>query len=192
MKALADYVHSKGLKLGLSSAPTEHTCAGYAGSLDHVSQDAATYAAWGIDYLKYSWCPVFIDETKPPVDMAASYKLMGDALNGSGRDIVFAVNTFGRNSPWEWAEGAGGNSWETSQSLYDSWDVLQRAIFPNAWTTIKASPGHWSNTGLLQVGRLGYPGIHWVAPVGVGAAGAGHDGQPARLPADPELRSNSA
>jgi len=98
MKALADYVHSKGLKLGIYSSPGPNTCAGYEGSYGHEEQDARTYAAWGIDYLKYDWCgarTLYTDE-----EMPAIYQKMGDALRGSGRPIVYSLCQYGRLDVW--------------------------------------------------------------------------------------------
>ena len=90
MKALGDYLHGQGLKFGLDSSATEHTCAGFPGSLGHYAQDAATYAAWGVDYLQYDWCPVAtLDEaSRRPTDQPAAFKEMRTALNKTSRDIV--------------------------------------------------------------------------------------------------------
>src|SRR5206468_6584443 len=100
MKALADYVHSKGLKLGIYSSPGPTTCAGYIGSYGHEAQDARTFAAWGIDYLKYDWCGarmLYRDE-----DMPALYQIMGDALVATGRPIVYSLCQYGRLDVWQW------------------------------------------------------------------------------------------
>lgn len=93
MKALADYVHSKGLKLGIYSSPGPRTCGGYPGSYGHEEQDARQYAAWGIDYLKYDWCSassIYKNEQLQPV-----YQRMGDALQATGRPIVFSLCEYG-------------------------------------------------------------------------------------------------
>ncbi|HEV8485809.1 MAG TPA: glycoside hydrolase family 27 protein, partial [Blastocatellia bacterium] len=100
MKALADYVHGKGLKLGIYSSPGPNTCAGYEGSYGHEEQDARTYAAWGIDYLKYDWCgarTIYTDE-----EMPAIYQKMGDALRATGRPIVYSLCQYGRLDVWKW------------------------------------------------------------------------------------------
>src|SRR4051812_3437298 len=100
MKALADYVHSKGLKLGIYSSPGPNTCAGYEGSYGHEVQDAKTYAAWGIDYLKYDWCgarTMYTDD-----EMPALYQIMGDALLATGRPIVYSLCQYGRLDVWTW------------------------------------------------------------------------------------------
>src|SRR5260370_4140365 len=99
MKALADYVHSKGLKIGIYSSPGPNTCAGYEGSFAHEEQDARTYAAWGVDYLKYDWCSArnfYKDE-----EMQAVYQKMGDALLATGRPIVYSLCQYRRADVWK-------------------------------------------------------------------------------------------
>ena len=156
MKTLADYMHGKGLKFGLTSAATEHTCAGYPGSLGNVAQDAATYAAWGVDYLEYDWCPVAsLDETPPPGDQVGAFKEMHEALNKTKRDIVFGVNTFGRDNVWDWAADHGANTWVTSRQMLDDWKIVTRDLFESPWIEGGASPGHWTSPGLLQIGKFG-------------------------------------
>ncbi|MDQ2800784.1 MAG: putative Ig domain-containing protein, partial [Armatimonadota bacterium] len=161
MGALGDYIHSQGLKFGLESSATEHTCAGFPGSRGHAAQDAATYAGWGVDYLQYDWCPVpTLDETAPPTDQPAAFKEMHTALNKTGRDIVFAADTFGDRDPGDWAPGAGANTWVTSRQLYDNWTLLTQALFDRPWTADRAGPGHWVNPGLLMVGKFGFGAVH--------------------------------
>ena len=142
MKALADYIHGQGLKFGLESSATEHTCAGFPGSLGHAAQDAATYAGWGVDYLQYDWCPVpNLDETPPPDDQTAAFKQMRTALDKTGRDIVFGVDNFGAGDPGDWAPGAGANTWITSREVFDDWPIMLRALFEQPWTADRAGPG---------------------------------------------------
>jgi alpha-galactosidase len=118
MKALADYVHSKGLKIGIYSSPGPKTCAGYEGSLGHEEQDAKTYAAWGIDYVKYDLCsfiPAVMEKQAPndPAEqmriMIAAYDKMAKALRSTGRPIVLSLCQYGWDAPWEWAPALGGN-----------------------------------------------------------------------------------
>src|SRR5260370_24790669 len=107
MKALADYVHSKGLKIGMYSSPGPNTCAGFEGSYGHERQDAKTYAGWGIDYLKYDWCGarnIYRDS-----EMQAVYQKMGDALRTAGRPIVYSLCQYGRADVWKWGPDVGGN-----------------------------------------------------------------------------------
>ena len=156
MKALGESIHAQGLKFGLESAATEHTCAGYPGSLGHAAQDAATYADWGVDYLQYDWCPVAaLDEKTPPDDQPAAFKEMRSALNKTGRDIVLAADTFGDRDPGDWAPGAGVNTWVTSRQVFDDWAIVTRAVFDQPWAAERAGPGHWGNPGLLMVGKSG-------------------------------------
>ena len=111
MQALADYVHGKGLKLGIYSSPGPNTCAGYEGSYGHEEQDARTWAAWGIDYLKYDWCGArnlySEGETRP------LYQKMGDALIASGRPIFYSLCQYGLTEVWKWGADVDGNAWRT-------------------------------------------------------------------------------
>jgi alpha-galactosidase len=107
MKALADYVHSKGLKFGIYSSPGPYTCAGYEGSYAHEAQDAKTYAGWGVDYLKYDWCSAA--RLYPDSAMRAVYQKMADALRATNRPIVYSLWQYGRDDVWKWGANAGGN-----------------------------------------------------------------------------------
>jgi alpha-galactosidase len=170
MKALADYVHSKGLKIGIYSSPGPKTCAGYEGSYGHEQQDAKTFAAWGIDYLKYDWCSastIYGDE-----DMQAVYQKMGDALAKSGRPILYSLCQYGRNKVWEWGAKVGGNCWRTTGDINDSWASLDRIGFgtqvpgglrkegepaPAGLTQFdiasSAVIGHWNDPDMLEIGN---------------------------------------
>jgi len=137
MKALADYVHSKGLKIGIYSSPGPKTCAGFAGSLGHEAQDAQLYASWGIDYLKYDLCS-FSDavmEAQAPKDkaaqmrlMIAAYDKMGKALQATGRPIVYSFCQYGWDAVWEWAPSVGGNLWRTTGDISPYWDRVYDLI----------------------------------------------------------------
>ncbi|HEU5403169.1 MAG TPA: glycoside hydrolase family 27 protein [Terriglobales bacterium] len=153
MKALADYVHSKGLKLGIYSSPGPNTCAGYEGSYGHETQDAKTYAQWGIDYLKYDWCGarnLYTDE-----EMQAVYQKMGEALLASGRPIVYSLCQYGRDDVWKWGPAVGGNLWRTTGDIRDAWDSMSKIGFNQADLAPFASPGHWNDPDMLEVGNLG-------------------------------------
>ena len=153
MKALADYVHSKGLKLGIYSSPGPNTCAGYEGSYGHEEQDARTYAAWGIDYLKYDWCGarnVYTDQEMQPI-----YQKMGDALQASGRPIVYSLCQYGRAEVWKWGPDVGGNLWRTTGDIRDSWDSMSRIGFAQNDLAEWARPGHWNDPDMLEVGNGG-------------------------------------
>jgi alpha-galactosidase len=151
MKALADYVHSKGLKLGLYSSPGPDTCEGYEGSYGHEEQDARTYAAWGIDYLKYDWCGAFT--IYKDSEMQAVYQKMGDALLATGRPIVFSLCQYGIGNVWKWGPDAGGNLWRTGGDISDSWDSISRIGFSQIQLAPYARPGHWNDPDMLEIGN---------------------------------------
>ena len=154
MKALADYVHGKGLKLGIYSSPGPNTCAGYEGSYGHEEQDARTWAAWGIDYLKYDWCAarnIYRDD-----EMQAVYQKMGDALRSTGRPIVYSLCQYGRQKVWEWGPDVGGNLWRTTGDIRDTWDSMSRLGFVLQKDLEKSSrPGHWNDPDMLEIGNGG-------------------------------------
>jgi alpha-galactosidase len=151
MKALADYVHSKGLKLGIYSSPGPNTCEGYEGSYGHEEQDARTYAAWGIDYLKYDWCGAFT--VYKDSEMQAVYQKMGDALLATGRDIVFSVCQYGVGEVWKWAPAVGANLWRTGGDISDSWESMSRIGFGQNALAPYAGPGHWNDPDMLEIGN---------------------------------------
>ena len=153
MKALADYVHSKGLKIGIYSSPGPNTCAGYEGSYGHEEQDARTYAAWGIDYLKYDWCGarnIYTDQ-----EMQAVYQKMGDALLKSGRPILYSLCQYGRDDVWKWGPEVGGNAWRTTGDIRDTWDSMTKIGFSQAELAAWAAPGHWNDPDMLEIGNGG-------------------------------------
>jgi alpha-galactosidase len=153
MKALADYVHSKGLKIGIYSSPGPKTCAGYEGSYGHEAQDAKTYADWGIDYLKYDWCSA--GEIYKDSDMRAVYQKMGDALQASGRPIVFSLCQYGLADVWLWGAKVGGNLWRTTGDIQDNWHSLETIGFKQAEINQYVRPGHWNDPDMLEVGNGG-------------------------------------
>jgi len=153
MKALADYVHSKGLKIGIYSSPGPNTCAGYEGSYGHEEQDARTYAAWGIDYLKYDWCGarnIYTDQ-----EMQAVYQEMGEALLKSGRPILYSLCQYGRDDVWKWGPEVGGNAWRTTGDIRDTWDSMTKIGFSQAELAAWAGPGHWNDPDMLEIGNGG-------------------------------------
>ncbi|MCU1257397.1 MAG: Alpha-galactosidase [Bryobacterales bacterium] len=153
MKALADYVHSKGLKIGIYSSPGPNTCAGYEGSYGHEEQDALTYAKWGIDYLKYDWCGarnIYTDE-----EMQAVYQKMGDALQASGRPIVYSLCQYGRADVWKWGPDVGGNAWRTTDDIRDTWDSMSKIGFSQDELAPWAKPGHFNDPDMLEIGNGG-------------------------------------
>jgi len=154
MKALGDYVHSKGLKFGLYSDAGGHTCAGRPGSQGHEFQDAKQYAEWGVDYLKYDWCDSGTRETRE------AYTLMSDALRASGRPIVFSICEWGTTKPWLWQK-AIGNLARTAGDIGDTWDQWDKVHGGLGIVTILDSqvgleafsgPGYWNDPDMLVVG----------------------------------------
>ncbi|MGB7438042.1 MAG: glycoside hydrolase family 27 protein [Candidatus Acidiferrum sp.] len=161
MKALADYVHSKGLKFGLYSDAGTQTCAGRPGSQGHEFQDALQYARWGVDYLKYDWCNTGTRNAEE------AYSTMSNALLATGRPIVFSMCEWGTAKPWLWGNGIG-NLWRTTGDISDVWssnkkwpdgsccqygmvDILemQADLYPYA------GPGHWNDPDMMEVGNGG-------------------------------------
>ncbi len=153
MKALADYVHSKGLKIGIYSSPGPKTCAGYEGSYGHEEQDAKQYAAWGFDYLKYDWCSA--SKVYKPSQMPEVYKKMHDALAKTGRPIVFSLCQYGLDRVWRWGASVGGNLWRTTDDISDRYDRMALIGFEQAGLQPFAGPGHWNDPDMLEVGNGG-------------------------------------
>ncbi len=160
IKALADYVHSKGLKLGIYSDAAEWTCAGYTASYGFEKPDAETFAEWGIDYLKYDYC-------NAPGDMITAierYKTMGDALKETGRPIVFAICEWGPRKPWLWAKEVGGHLWRTTWDSRDVWETekydsghagIMNILDKQDGLECYAAPGGWNDPDMLMVGLYG-------------------------------------
>src|ERR1035441_5112333 len=162
MKALADYVHSKGLKIGIYSGPGNKTCAGFPASLGHEEQDAQLYASWGIDYLKYDLCSFRKDvmAAQEPNDKAAQMKLMhaayekmGKALKATGHPIVYSLCQYGWDSVWEWAPALGGNLWRTAGDIDPRWDRIYAILSQQDGLETDAGPGHWNDPDMLEVGN---------------------------------------
>jgi alpha-galactosidase len=161
MKALADYVHRKGLKLGIYSSPGPKTCARYEGSYGHEEQDARTYAAWGIDYLKYDLCGLRELMAKAGSAAAAhqmmleAYQRMHAALLKTGRPIVYSLCQYGKDDVWKWGASAGGNLWRTTEDISDSYLSMAGIGFGQIDLARYAGPGHWNDPDMLEVGNGG-------------------------------------
>ena len=157
MKALADYVHAKGLKLGIYSDAGNTTCAGRPGSRGHEYQDALAYARWGIDYVKYDWCDT------QGINPAAAYATMRDAIAKAGRPVLFSICEWGDNKPWDWAKDVG-HSWRTTGDIYPCWSCEHNH---GSWSSLgvlpildkqaglrkHAGPGHWNDMDMMEVGN---------------------------------------
>ncbi len=162
MKALADYVHAKGLKLGIYSDAAQLTCAGCTASYGFEEQDARTFASWGIDYLKYDYCNAPADEQTARV----RYKAMADALQKSGRDIVLGICEWGQRHAENWCAEVGGQLWRTSYDVRDMWkDIVYQGgmgildiIDVTAPLAEKVRPGQWPDMDMLVVGLRGKGG----------------------------------
>lgn len=150
IKALADYVHSKGLKFGIYSCAGSHTCAGKPASYGYEETDARTFAEWGVDFLKYDFC------YKPAgTDGPTLYRRMGQALRMTGRPILYSVCEWGTNQPWEWAAGVGAQMWRTTGDIEDSWESMERIGFGQNGLERYAGPDHWNDPDMLIVGMYG-------------------------------------
>jgi alpha-galactosidase len=163
MKALADYIHSLGLKFGIYSDAGEMTCGKRPGGLGHEYQDALMYASWGVDYLKYDWC-----FTLNGLDAKTAYRNMRHALDAAGRPIVLSICEWGSHQPWLWGEEVGGNLWRTTGDIQDRWAgakewepgnccnygvtaILDQQVGLYSY----AGPGHWNDPDMLEVGNGG-------------------------------------
>jgi len=148
IKALAEHVHSLGLKFGLCSCAGTKTCAGRPGSQGYEEQDARQYAAWGVDYLKYDWCHTEGLAAQP------AYKKMRAALESAGRPIVFSICEWGGSEPWLWAKGVG-HLWRTTGDIEDKWESILKILDLQAGLEGYAGPGHWNDPAMLEVGNGG-------------------------------------
>jgi alpha-galactosidase len=155
MKALADYVHSKGLKIGIYSSPGPKTCALYEGSFGHEVQDAKTYAAWGIDYLKYDLCSARNIYNSTQDDLQGLYQKMGEALQETHRPIVYSLCEYGEADVWKWGTRTGGNLWRTTGDIRDEWDSMDRIGFSQLEIASYTRPGHWNDPDMLEIGNGG-------------------------------------
>ncbi len=161
MKALADYVHSKGLKLGIYSGPGPQTCAKYEGSYGHEEQDAKMYAGWGIDYLKYDLCSFrkLMDDQAPNDRVAQmkmmhdAYEKMGKAVKATGRPIVYSFCQYGWDAVWEWAPQLGGNLWRTTGDIQPNWNSVYAILSEQEGLESYAGPGYWNDPDMLEVGN---------------------------------------
>jgi alpha-galactosidase len=165
MQALGDYLHARGLKFGLYSDAGTHTCAGMPASQGYEDVDAQTFAAWGVDYLKYDYC-------NAPADRASAerlYDCMGAALRKTGRPIVFSVCEWGQRRPWLWAPQVGGHLWRTTGDIWNAWEDAPDSVHAGIETIgfdlqtgleAYAGPGRWNDPDMLVVGLSGPAGAN--------------------------------
>ena len=148
IKAVADYVHSKGLKLGIYNDAGTTTCAGYPGMYGHEQQDANTYASWGIDYIKVDWC------SSTGINAQTEYTKIGNALRSTGRAITYSLCDWGQSSVWTWGPSVG-NLWRTTGDISDNWTSMLSNFDSNATHASSAGPGGWNDPDMLEVGNGG-------------------------------------
>jgi alpha-galactosidase len=148
IRAVADYVHARGLKLGIYEDAGTATCAGFPGSLGHETQDARLFASWTVDYLKYDNC------NNNGIDPVQRYTAMRDALAASGRAIVYSLCNWGENAPWNWGP-ATGNLWRTTGDIADNWGSMLGIFRANVDHAFAAAPGGWNDPDMLEVGNGG-------------------------------------
>ncbi len=146
IKALADYIHSRGLKFGIYNCAGTKTCAGYPGAHGHEYQDALTYASWGVDYLKYDWC------NHKGINAVDAYTTMSKALAATHRPIVFSMCEWGTNKPWLWGAPIA-ELWRTTDDIYAQWGRICHIIDKEANLRQYAGPGHWNDPDMLEVGN---------------------------------------
>ncbi len=170
MKALADYIHSRGLRAGLYSSPGPATCAGFTASYQFEEKDAEQYADWGFDYLKYDWCSYgkiadgIRKQPNPPTALEIDqhpYDVMHEALLRQNRDILFSLCQYGMGDVWQWGDQVGGNCWRTTGDISDNWSSMSGIGFNQNGHEKFAGPGHWNDPDMLVVGKVGWgPSLH--------------------------------
>lgn len=160
MKKLGGWLHSNGLKFGIYSSPGTKTCGGFLGSYQHEEQDAATYANWGIDYLKYDWCSYNDVYQKEKDTTIAAYKkpyiIMSAALQKQNRDIVYSLCQYGMKEVWQWGAEVNGNCWRTTGDIEDTWESLSGIGFNQTKQYPYARPGRWNDPDMMIVGQVGW------------------------------------
>jgi alpha-galactosidase len=157
IRVFTDYVHSFGLKAGIYSSPGPKTCGGYEGSYKHEVQDAQSYAKWGFDYLKYDWCSYGdIDKNPDLRGHKAPYEVMKNALDASGRDIVYSLCQYGMADVYQWGKTVGGQLWRTTGDITDNWGSLSSIGFAQGKSSPYASVGGWNDPDMLVVGYVGW------------------------------------
>ena len=161
IKALADYVHEQGFKLGIYSCCGTRTCAGYPGSFEHEYEDAAQFAQWGIDYLKYDNC------FKPQYqDGRTLYRRMGLALANSGRDIVFSACQWGKDEVYEWIRSSGAHLFRSTEDIQDCWNSIKDIALSQLDKQVYAGPYCHNDMDMLVVGMHGKGGNEYISAGG--------------------------
>jgi alpha-galactosidase len=157
MKAMTDYIHSKGFKAGIYSSPSKVTCSEYTASFGYEEQDARRWADWGFDYLKHDYCSYGKVVNSQSLDMLKKpYIVMRKALDKVERDIYFSLSQYGMGDSWKWVDSIGGNSWRTTGDLIDTWQSFSEIGFKQAGLEKYAGPGHWNDPDMLVIGWVGW------------------------------------
>lgn len=151
MKALCDYIHSFGLKVGIHTSPGPKTCAGHEASYGHEQQDAETFARWGIDFVKYDWCSG--DLVYRPDQMQPAYIKMERALKSTGRPMLYSLCQYGAEQVWKWGAAVGGQMWRTTGDIQDNYFQMLTIGFGQDGLESYAGPGHWNDPDMLEIGN---------------------------------------
>lgn len=161
IKYVADYLHERGLKLGIYSDAARYTCGGVCGSYGFEQIDAQDFASWGVDLLKYDYCGAPVERDTAVL----RYRLMGEALRSTDRSVIYSVCEWGQREPWTWAKEVGGHYWRTTWDIRDAWDMGQYDAGHNGVLPIYnitkeldryAGPGGWNDPDMLIVGMFGH------------------------------------
>jgi len=157
MPGLVRFIHDHGLKAGIYSTPGTISCAGFVGSYRHEAQDAKRFAEWGFDFVKYDWCTyVAMVRDNSQTELKKPYRLMGDLLAQTDRDIVYNLCQWGLGDVWEWGAEVGGHSWRTTSSIKDTWNAGLKQSFEQGGRARFAGPGRWNDPDMLLIGVLGW------------------------------------
>jgi len=162
MKALTDYIHSKGLKAGIYTSPGKTTCAGHTGAYGYEELDVQRFVEWGFDFLKYDWCSYgnlanesSVEELKRP------YALISSIISKQPRDIVLNLCQYGMGKVWQWGRQVGGNSWRTAGDLGGSFEGIGNALFRDGFDLYAnehleqyGGPGAWNDPDYLLLGYI--------------------------------------
>ncbi|HTI08917.1 MAG TPA: GDSL-type esterase/lipase family protein [Puia sp.] len=162
MRALGDWLHGNGLKFGIYSSPGKQTCGRFLGSYQHEEQDAASYAQWGVDYLKYDWCSYgkLIGKDTATETYIRPYRVMDQALKAQPRDILYSLCQYGMKDVWKWGRTVDASCWRTTGDITDTWPSLKDIGFSQDSLYPYAGPGHWNDPDMLIVGQLGWGDPH--------------------------------
>jgi alpha-galactosidase len=153
MKALCDYIHSLGLKVGIHTTPGPMTCSGREGSYGYENEDAQMFARWGIDFLKYDWCSGSL--VYKPGENPQAYEKMHQAILRAGRPMIYNLCQYGLEDVWKWGASVGGHMWRTTEDIMDDYFNMAHIGFEQNGLEKYAGPGHWNDPDMLQVGNGG-------------------------------------